>query len=549
MNETTNTATDSNSSFLWFRYSRRLAIVSLGFMMAASAFHALTKPLDISLDCALLLQCGQLMLEGQRLYVDIIEINPPMIMYLSMIPAGLAKLSASYLAPFFIFCIWTLTILTAVICIRVLDGVVSVRDKAYVPALILALGVADVLMSPITYFGEREHIAVLLIMPFFLLRCVRHCGGSACEYLAIFVGILAGIGCCIKPHFLLLPGMAELFWLIRSRIIKNLAKVEILGAVLVCTAYAVHFLFLPAQSRHNYFDILIPLTVQGYQAYNHDFVKIVLLDQVPLVRPVLLAVVLSLAFILRKQCSFLMPFFAWTLSGYIVFVLQQKGFHYHSIPMRYGLVMLLALEAMALFLLLRTKLIGHRAQQPITDIVTIAFGVSALASSIACAVAIAKLVQSGQHNYNLTDILTTPCAAQVLRRSNEGDAIFFFDTGGGYQYPTLVQLDRKPGSRFMDMSPFAMAKYVQAHGETEERRKAAELLEEEILTQLAADFETRKTKLVLISEHEWALPADFSVFQYLEQKGFIKTALRNYKPIASTCKYRVYERVSVGSPL
>ncbi len=516
--------------------------------MVASAFNALTKPLDISLDCALLLQCGQMILEGQRLYVDIIEINPPMIMYLSMIPAGLAKLSASYQAPCFIFCIWTLTILTAVTCIRVLDGVViGGKDKAYVPVLIVSLGLADWLMSPITYFGEREHIAVLLIMPFFLLRCVRQNNGSASKYLAIFVGVLAGIGCCIKPYFLLLPGLAEIFWLLRSRDLKSLTNVEILCASLVLIAYALHFLFLPAESRHNYFDVLIPLTVQGYQAYNHDFLKIVLLDQVPLVRPVLLAGVLFLALILRKQCSFLLPFFAWTLAGYIVFVLQQKGFHYHSIPMRYGMLMLLALEAMALFLLLRTKLFGQRAQKPKTDIVTLLFGVGALASSIACAIAIGKFVQAGKHNYNLTELLIPPCAAQVLRSSHEGDAVFFFDTGGGYQYPMLVQFNRRPGARFMDMSPFAMAKYVQTHAETAERRKSAALLEQEILTQLASDFETRKTKLVLIPEREWALPADFSVIRYLEQQGFIKTALRNYEPIASTCKYRVYKRVSGDS--
>jgi len=548
MSETTNTAVDSNSApLVWFRYSRRLAIVSLGLMMAASAFHSLSKPLTISLDCAVLLQCGQMLLEGQRLYVDIIEINPPMIMYISMIPACLAKISAAHPAPCFIFSIWTLTILTAVLCIRVFDGIVEPSERAYVPPLIVALGLADWMMSPISYFGEREHIAVLLIMPFFLLRCVRQNNGSAAKYVAMSAGILAGIGCCIKPFFLLLPVMAELFWLGRSRDPKSLARVEIYCAMLVGVVYAVHFLFLPANSRQSYFDVLIPLTVQGYQAYNTDFLKVLTLDQVPLVKPLSLTGVLLLALILRKRCSFLMPFVAWTLGGYIVFVFQQKGFHYHSIPMRYGMVMLSVLEAMAVLLLLRTKLVRAQQKEPALDIVTILFGLCALASFVACACVIWKFINESVHNYHLADTLNTPYIAQVLRNSSEGDAIFFFDTGGGYQYPLLVQLRRKPGSRFMDMSPFAMVKYVQTHAKTEERRRAANLLEQQMLTQLAADLETRKTKLVFIPEQDWPLPADFSVFRYLEQQGFIRTALRNYKPISSTCEYRVYKRVSDGS--
>ncbi|MBS1955855.1 MAG: hypothetical protein JST89_16850 [Cyanobacteria bacterium SZAS-4] len=504
----------------------------------------LARPMDISLDNALLLQCGQLLLEKKQLYVDIVEINPPMIMYLSMIPAGLSKLIASYQAPCFNFCVCTLSILSAVLGIRILDGVEKPDDKAYVPSVIVALGVGALLMSPIIYFGEREHIAVLLILPFFLLRWVRNTGGSTCKFLACFVGILAGIGCCIKPYFLLLPGFAEIFWLCKSRDFKSLLNVEIGSAALACLLYAAHFLLLPAESRHNYFQVLIPLTVQGYQAYNHDLLKIIVLDNVPLVRPVLVIGALLLAILLRRRCSLLLPWSAWTVAGYLIFVLQQKGFHYHTIPMRYGMAMLCVLEVMTLLLMVRDKVFANRQQKPATDVVTVVFVLLALLSLGGCGAMVVRFVQAGKHNFYLAENLTPPCAAQVVRSSNEGDSVFFFDTGGGYQYPMLVQLNRRPGSRFMDMSPFAMVRYVQTHAKSEEQRKEAASYEDQILTQLGDDFESRKTKLVLIPEHEWALPADFSVFQYLDEHRFFQREMKNYKQIASTCKYRVYQRVT-----
>lgn len=484
------------------------------------------------------------MLEGKRLYVDFVEINPPLIMYLSMIPAELAKLLAVNQASSFNLSVWTLTLLSALLSVRILTGLEKSSERAYVPALIVGLGLAAWLMSPLVYFGEREHISMLLIMPFFFLRWVRQSNGTVGQFPALLSGLAAGVGCCIKPYFLLLPAVAEFIWLLKARDLKILLKEEVYCAMLVFLLYGLHFLFLPEQSRHYYFSVLVPLTVQGYEAYNHDLWKIVTLDKVPFARPILVAVVLSLSLFLRKQCSLLLPFAAWTVAAYLIFVLQRKGFHYHTIPMRYGLTMLIVLEAMALLLQFGRNYFGPSRQPTFSRLVISVFASVALISALFCAYMLFKFVQAGQHNFYLTDILQQPCAVQVLRSSREGDPVFFFDTGGGYQYPLLVQLNRRPGSRFMDMSPFAMARYVQEHSENDQRRKDAAEYERSLLRELAEDFESRKTRLVLIPEQQWALPSDFSVFQYLQKKGFIQTALRKYKQVNSTCEYRVFERIS-----
>ena len=53
-------------------------------------------------------------------------------------------------------------------------------------------------------FGEREHLLLLLALPYLLLAAARAVGREIPASHAVAIGLLAAAGLLIKPHFVLL---------------------------------------------------------------------------------------------------------------------------------------------------------------------------------------------------------------------------------------------------------------------------------------------------------------------------------------------------------
>src|SRR5687768_11876217 len=64
-----------------------LSIVILGAMFVAIATFWVTHPLLQYLDQTMYLGLAQLFLDGMRPYVDMVDFNPPLILYINLIPA------------------------------------------------------------------------------------------------------------------------------------------------------------------------------------------------------------------------------------------------------------------------------------------------------------------------------------------------------------------------------------------------------------------------------------------------------------------------------
>ena len=87
-------------------------LIAIGFV-AAKIFLIARFPLQIHHDCALLLQQGQLILDGWVPYVDFVEVNLPLIMYLNTIPAALSRALGLNVLPTFSVLVLLLVILSA----------------------------------------------------------------------------------------------------------------------------------------------------------------------------------------------------------------------------------------------------------------------------------------------------------------------------------------------------------------------------------------------------------------------------------------------------
>jgi hypothetical protein len=152
-------------------------------------------------DMAFLLYTAGRVLDGARLYVDVVEINPPLIVALNLPAVLLARaLGVSDIAVLRLLLSMALlgSLAFSAWALRLALGV----DRTGLRPLVLLLAFA-LFLAPGNDFGQREHLLVALALPYVLLAVARADGRPAAALPAFAAGLLAGIGLALKPHFLL----------------------------------------------------------------------------------------------------------------------------------------------------------------------------------------------------------------------------------------------------------------------------------------------------------------------------------------------------------
>src|SRR5262249_44547895 len=159
-------------------------------LWAMFAVYVLRAPPDIHHDCAMYLQSGQMLLDGAVPYVDVVEINPPLIMYLNVLPALAAWLTGWPPIPAFFACVLALvgwSVWQVYAEVQLLIG----RAAAMIVA-ISWLGFNLVVWGG-GVFGQREQLFLLFYVPFLLARS-RRWGGATLSGGSLVLGVPAGLG-------------------------------------------------------------------------------------------------------------------------------------------------------------------------------------------------------------------------------------------------------------------------------------------------------------------------------------------------------------------
>jgi hypothetical protein len=285
-----------------------LAIFALG---AVGAFQ---YPLNH--DVAWILAIGARVLSGQRLYVDVIELNPPLIVWLNL--PVVAAAHALHIDPGTLFRLLVLAIAAAAL----VASMAIVRGVELTGAPFAAVA-SYVVVAGVGYdFGQREHLALLLSLPY-LACAVRRMReeGHAKRWVVVGVAAAAGIGFALKPFFLAVPLLVELVIARRRRSCASISAV-IIGAELTVYAAAV-LVFAPAY---------VPLGRLLAPAYGVGY-----FNTVPLafaLMPNFLIGAIGLAFgwrVLRRHAE-LHVLFAAAVGFGAGAVAQWKGWGYHWLP-------------------------------------------------------------------------------------------------------------------------------------------------------------------------------------------------------------------------
>src|SRR5438874_6411370 len=188
--------------------------LAIGF--AAAVITALVQSFLVPIDCDVswLITVNEKVLAGQRLYVDIIEVNPPASIWLYTPFVWLAH--QLQLRP-------EAVIVAAFIAGALATSALALRISAHLrrppnPLIFFALLCFVELLLPLGTFAQREHAAILLAAPALTALAVLAEKGVLSLSSRVIAGLAAGLVIAIKPHFALavVPAVVLAAWQARA---------------------------------------------------------------------------------------------------------------------------------------------------------------------------------------------------------------------------------------------------------------------------------------------------------------------------------------------
>ena len=315
-----------NGFLTWVRNPRLwpwLAGAALSVAFGALLFGAyLQSHVLLSSDVGWLIRSVRLMADGERFGSDLFELNLPVAWFLCL-PAAFLVSHLQLDEVTAIRCwIWMLTavaLLATWACMLATSAPRRRWQLEFVSAAIVACVLAA------SSFGQREHIALVLSLPYMFLAHIRLTGAQVRPAVAVAGGIISGAAFSIKPLFVLIPVVIELASLASRRREWRLFRPETIAmpAVGICCVAAI-LLWTP-----DYVSQVIPVAFATYWAYDLPFPRLLSTFPVTYLAPIAwLAALAADSRLSRDFVVWLSGFCAWT----IVYVVQARGFDYHGYP-------------------------------------------------------------------------------------------------------------------------------------------------------------------------------------------------------------------------
>ncbi len=213
-----------------------------------------------------LLYVARMWLGGKKLYVDLFEPELPLITWIYVIPVYLSIYLGffkdyQYLVILGFFLIAFILFISLKLINFHPEFANNKRKKIEFALLFLFV---FIYFTNSAYFFDREHIFLVLVFPYLLRWLPSIMNAPIPRYLKIIMGIMAGIGFCIKPHCAIVFVGIQLIVLIRERSGAILLSIENSIIYLIGSAYiAAIWVFTP-----EYILVVLPMELVTYSAAN-----------------------------------------------------------------------------------------------------------------------------------------------------------------------------------------------------------------------------------------------------------------------------------------
>ncbi len=298
---------------------------------AVAVRHFVVANTDVSWEITL----SEKILNGQKLYSDLIEINPPASTFLYLPAVALARALGWVPETVIDSLVFAAALLSLGVTSRIvgryrlLDGL----DGWPVAAVTLAV----LIILPAQTFGEREHIALIAVLPMLATLAARAKGENPLLRYGLVAGIGAGVTVCIKPHFVLVLVFAVAASALHRRSWRMLFVLENVIAATMAVVYGLCVVIF----YRAYITEVMPLIADVYLPVRLSLAKTLLDTPVVLwAAAVLIVLGLRRGTGVHPALLVLLTASAGFAAAYMV---QGKGWPYQSYPM-----LALALIALAL---------------------------------------------------------------------------------------------------------------------------------------------------------------------------------------------------------
>lgn len=272
-----------------------------------------------------LIHAANRLLAGGNYYRDFFEVNSPMAIFIH-IPAVLASkyYHISFATSFRID-----VFISIIICLALsyyLLKILLINDPLLVKWLIICLGFV-LLLYPFSQFGQREHVLIILALPYILLVGIRCKNIPIHTTLTLLISVLAAIAINIKPYFLILWLTLECYLICYQKTWRTLIRSENLIIVTVsCIYLGLIIIFTP-----EYITKVLPIISKMYYVAYQNPWKAVILNYA-----VIFYGICSIYYLLARKTSsnplFLDLCQLSASAFFIIYLWQHVAWHYHSLP-------------------------------------------------------------------------------------------------------------------------------------------------------------------------------------------------------------------------
>lgn len=280
------------------------------------------------------------MLDGAHLYADIIEINPPLVFWLNLPIAWIARSTGIQDISTYRITMVVMSVASIGTCAWLLSKPWRRSELSANLAFLVALSTVLIAL-PAGYFGQREHLVVAFITPYLLACAATIRGERFGRGSNAMIGTAAAAALALKPHFLIVWVVVTAYgWR------RGLRRVGTLDRTIVCMllGYAAALMLLAP----SYLRVVASLGGAYQQFASRSTFAILTQDSLPL--SVLAALVAYLGFRQTVREKVLADILGLAAAGFLLAVLLQgKGFGYHYIP------------AIGMAILLLMVMLGRRA--------------------------------------------------------------------------------------------------------------------------------------------------------------------------------------------
>ncbi len=468
------------------------SLVALLFaLQIAVRFHS-----SLGHDMAWYLYVADGLVHGKKLYVDFVEVNPPLGMWLEIPAVWLAQTTGLSSVYCFYVSIFLMAAASLAMCWR------YTRNDGEKRRGIFILAAASVLLFlPADTFGQREHFMVIMVLPWLLLRQQNPDGIPGSE--RALVGIVAALGIALKPYAIFAPLLIEAVLFLQTRNFRRTLALENLAAMATIAIYAATVAVIAPQ----FYGDIVALGRAAYLPYYGYALKWIFINTK------WAAVFMGLA-LFGWRSPRVQILLAAAVGFVISYALQGKGFPYHILPAT-------ALGVLACVAAMQEPFASDQHKK--------------LAAAMAGFMALVMLLSEPQ-TYQVNHEISARVEAV---RPPDMHSVFIASNRFAHAFPYVVEQNLQWGSRFPTQW---LAPYVAEHWKP--GAAVTDPVISKALNWTIEDFTTLKPDIVAIdnSASQRDLLGGFEFLNFWNSDPRFVAVWKNYDLVSSTGDILIYIR-------